>query len=218
MSLAALASQLRTTNKVLWAYYRTTHCLRFFWAALASLLRHSLALQIPSMSFLRVSRLQLASPPMLLASFGLSPAPSKPVYVFSLGFKTAVCQPSNASRRLAKPVHGLGFQTAVWQPQTFSAAWASLLHLANPFMSFFTVSRLPFASLHMLPGALPSPFMAFLRVSRLPFASRQILPGALQSPFMAFVRVSRLPFASRQMLLGSFGITPAPCLPLHVFS
>ena len=110
----------------------------------------------------------------------------------------------------------------------FWAALASLLHLANPFMSFLRVSKLPFASPQMLPGSfglLPAPcqplhvFSESFRLPALKCFSAALAPLLhLANPFMSFFRVSKLPFASPQMLLGSFGLPPAPCQPLHVFS
>ena len=126
------------------------------------------------MSFFRVSRLPFASPQMLLGSFGLPPAPCQPLHVFSEGFRLPALK-------------------------CFWAALASLLHLANPVMSFlgFQNCRLP-------------------ALKCFPAASAPLLH--LANPFMSFLRVSKLPFASPQMLLGSFGLLPAPCQPLHVFS
>ena len=117
-----------------------------FLAALASLLH----LANPFfMSFLRVSKLSFASPQILLDSFGLPPAPCQPFHVFSESFKTAVCQPPNASRQLWPPSCTLptpsclflGFQNCRLPAlKCFPAALASFLHLANPFMSFLKVS------------------------------------------------------------------------------
>ena len=95
-------------------------------------------------------------------------------------------------------------------------------------MSFLSVSKLPFASPHMLLGSfgLPpapcQPLHVFSEGFRLPalkcFSAALASILHLANPFMSFPRVSKLPFASLQMLLGSFGLPPAPCQPLHVFS
>ena len=123
----------------------------------------------------------------------------------------------------------LGFQNCRLPAlKCFWAALASLLHLANPFMSFLRVSKLPFASPQMLPGSfglLPAPCQplhVFSEGFRLPalkcfWAALASLHAPCQ-PLHVFSRVSKLPLASPQMLPGSFGPPPAPCQPLHVFS